>query len=288
MLTLLADRPIDPLLHRILVQAQKATEALHVDFFVGGAMARDILLTHVYGQAVRRATSDVDLGIHLQDWERFNLLKRHLIGTGKFFAVENKTHRLNFGRLGGTPLDLIPFGGVEDGAGSISWPPGHDVVLNVSGFAEAHASAQWVDLGGGLKAPICSLAALAVLKLIAWIDRRHSTNKDASDFIFIAQHYFEAGNLDRLYEQEIAILEAVAYRVEVAGAMLLGKDAALQSAPRTVRQMAAFLASGPLRQQLIDQQLRAMGATADAAKEIGLLQVLDAFDQGFSGALGCF
>lgn len=67
-LSLRSDRGIDPVLRTILLHASNAAKALEIAFFVGGAMARDILLVHVFGQEVRRATRDVDLGIYIADW----------------------------------------------------------------------------------------------------------------------------------------------------------------------------------------------------------------------------
>ena len=45
----LADRPIEAGLHAILAHAKAAPQALGIEVFVGGAMARDIMLTHVHG-----------------------------------------------------------------------------------------------------------------------------------------------------------------------------------------------------------------------------------------------
>ena len=149
MLKRLPDRDIDPALRAILEQARNATEALDIPFFVGGAMARDITLTHVFGQEVKRATRDVDLGLYLDGWDRFQRLKNALVDTGLFHAVDGKPHRLHYGSPKGIPLDLIPFGRIEHPAGEIAWPPGNDVVLNVAGFEDAFRSALVVDLGGG-------------------------------------------------------------------------------------------------------------------------------------------
>lgn len=43
------DRPVDPLLHHILQLASAAAQGLGIDFFVGGALARDLMLWHVHG-----------------------------------------------------------------------------------------------------------------------------------------------------------------------------------------------------------------------------------------------
>lgn len=92
MLELRPDSPIDPVLHEILQHAKEATSALGIDFFVGGAMARDILLVHVHGQRVNRATRDVDIGLFLQDWASFDTLKSLFVASGKFFEVPGRPY----------------------------------------------------------------------------------------------------------------------------------------------------------------------------------------------------
>lgn len=38
---------------------------------MGGALARDILLHHVFGGAIERATLDVDIRVDLRKWDEF-------------------------------------------------------------------------------------------------------------------------------------------------------------------------------------------------------------------------
>ena len=47
---------------------------------------------------------------------------------------------------------------------------------------------------------------------------------DAQDLYFLMKHYHDAGNRDRLYESELALLGACGYDLGLAGAMLLGAD----------------------------------------------------------------
>ncbi|UJB66741.1 nucleotidyl transferase AbiEii/AbiGii toxin family protein [Acidovorax sp. YS12] len=281
MLKRLPDRDIDPALRAILTQARSATAALEIPFFVGGAMARDITLVHVFGQEVKRATRDVDLGIYLEDWDRFQHLKDVLVGTGLFHAVDGKPHRLHYGAPKGIPLDLIPFGRIEHPAGEIAWPPGNDVVLNVAGFEDAFRSTLVVDLGAGLVVNTCSLPSLAVLKLIAWHDRRKFSNKDATDLLFIAQNYAAADNMDRLYEREPELMEAAGYNPELAGAYLLGKDGALQSGNGTAAIAKAILENAVLQQELADQIVRTKAASHSIENEQRYTQYLKGFSTGF-------
>jgi predicted nucleotidyltransferase len=61
--------------------------------------------------------------------------------------------------------------------------------------------------------------------VVAWSDRRHESNKDAQDLRFILSNYADAGNIDRLYEEYGAFLEANEYDTALAGSRLLGADA---------------------------------------------------------------
>lgn len=280
-LKLLEGRDIDSATRAILSHARDASRTLDVPFFVGGAMARDILLVHVFGQEARRATRDVDLGIYVSNWDEFSHFKDELFATGQFAIVAGKEHRLNYGPPPSTPLDLIPFGGVESPPPFIKWPPGHDVVLNVAGFEDALQSALDVDLGQGLTVKTCSLPSLAVLKLIAWKDRCMETNKDATDFLLIAEKYAEADNQERLYAEELPLLTG-AGDVELAGAMLLGKDAVQQAHQDTAVAIKDILASPRLRQLFIDHLIRAKAAQATEQDEQRYGQIFDAFRDGFN------
>ncbi|KRC21992.1 hypothetical protein ASE31_22615 [Acidovorax sp. Root217] len=280
MLRVRADRPIDRGLHAILVHAKAATQALGIDVFVGGAMARDIMLTHVYGQAVLRATRDVDIGLYIDSWERFAALKDRLAATGAFFAVQGKSHRMHYLRPGGIPLDLIPFGGVEGADQTIAWPPGHDVVLNVAGFREGLDSADLVDLGAGLSMHVCTLPSLSVLKLLAWRDRGRDNNKDATDFLALAQAYASAGNMDRLYDEEAPLLEMAGHDPDLAGAALLGKDAAILCSPGTAQQVHVILADP---EQMLDALLRVRNQLAMGGDAQRLRAFIAGYRNGFLG-----
>ena len=102
------DRPVDPLLQDILQWASRAAQSLGIDFFVGGALARDLMLWHVHGQNTGRATRDVDLGLHLTDWAAFSALKARLLAQGGFQPQEGIAHRLITARRAGTAPRLRP------------------------------------------------------------------------------------------------------------------------------------------------------------------------------------
>ena len=55
-----------------------------------GATARDLLLFHVYGHAVIRATYDLDFAILVDSWEQFGSVKQLLVGTPGALVAANR------------------------------------------------------------------------------------------------------------------------------------------------------------------------------------------------------
>lgn len=162
-------------------------------------------------------------------WDQFELLKRQLVETGKFAADARAQQRLLYTdpEAGfSVPVDLIPFRGVTSADGTVAWPPNRDMVFNVAGFEEAWESSIPVEIEGGLTVRVASVPGLTVLKLIAWADHGGENNKDATDLHGLLKTYADAGNIDRLYEEESDLLESVGFDLELAGAWLLGRDCA--------------------------------------------------------------
>ena len=281
MLSIRQEAPIDQTLHKMLSHVRDVAEGLEVDFFVGGAMARDILLTHVHGIPQSRATRDVDLGIYVKEWAVFLELKKRLVVNYQFTEAQAAAQRLLFQ---GTPLDLIPFGGVSDDGATISWPPKHDEIMNIVGFEEAFEASILVDLGYGLVVRTCTLPSLAVLKLFAWKDRYNQSNKDANDFLLIAERYGDPLNQDRLWETEYELLKQVDHSFLRAGTHLLGKDCAGLCRPESVQQILSIFNDPRLRQVFIDQLVRIKAGSLDESMEDKIAQVIDDFLAGFDHA----
>jgi predicted nucleotidyltransferase len=247
----------------ILATVQAITQELGCDYLLVGATARDMLMTHVFGLDARRATRDVDFAIALENWDQFHTLKTALVASGTFIPASDKVHLLLYkpAEYGNAfPLDLIPFGGVEQEAHRIAWPPDMNVVMSVTGYGEALASALDVDTGNGLIIRVVSIPALAALKLLAWDERGHQDNKDAQDLLFLLQHYHEAGNGDRMYEEAYGLLEAAGFDVRLAGAALLGHDTRVILHDDTLHVLLAILANPRKHDRLTVHMTRFTGA----------------------------
>jgi predicted nucleotidyltransferase len=215
------DRAVLRPLAQLLAAVQAA--AGQTPFLLMGAGARDLLLVHAHGVNPQRATEDTDLAMAVPSWDVFLAVRDALIASGDFKA-EGPLHRLWFREQ---RLDIVPFGGVERADRCIARPPEGDEVMDVSGLAEALASAVHVRLPGGFSCLVASLPALALLKVWAWSRRMYTApGKDATDLWMLLRHYADAGNQDRLFGHEGEdALASFEFDLDKAGAWLLGWDA---------------------------------------------------------------
>jgi predicted nucleotidyltransferase len=216
---------MDPTILEVIRKIVETADKYETKYFLAGATAREIILRHVFGRPPGRRTLDVDFGIAVLDWNHFETLKAALIEHSNFIPHDPMVQRLVYRSIPPVVVDLIPFGGVEDAARNIAWPSEEDIVMRVIGFSDALESAVLVQLDRDLIVPVVSIPMLSVLKLFAWVDRKHE-KRDAADILTILKEYGDAGNEDRLYGEQVNVLESEGYDFELAGSWLLGQDAA--------------------------------------------------------------
>ncbi len=198
----------------------------HVQFFVVGAKARDLVLHYAYGIPQRRATNDIDFGLLISDWDEFGRLKRALLATNKFTAHPRMEHRLLSDELSAI-IDLVPFGEIENPKGVVAWQPDFTTRMSTLGFREAWQTSVRVRLAEDLEVAVASPAGLALLKLVAWDDRHYQ--RDAQDLGLLLSTYIDAGNAERLYGEQAEhadLLDNPEFDYEHASARILGRDMA--------------------------------------------------------------
>ncbi|MFP5390645.1 MAG: nucleotidyl transferase AbiEii/AbiGii toxin family protein [Gammaproteobacteria bacterium] len=279
--SIVPDRPLDPTLLHILRALDEEARAVGIDTMLIGATARDILLTHVFGLPTGRATRDVDFAVGVESWPHFEHLKQRLSAKRGFTASETSAQRLYYHNGPGDhgyPLDLVPFGALATDAGTIAWPPDMAIVMSVVGYQDVFAASEQVQCAPDLISRVASLPGLAVLKLIAWSDRGAETQKDAQDLYHLMAHYGDAGNGERLYESEYAILEAAGYDPDLAAACLLGRDVARLVTHETRRMLCQIIDTR--RDRLTLAMRSSTRLLADAYERVGAR--LDQFRTGLS------
>jgi predicted nucleotidyltransferase len=178
----------------------------------------------VYNKKVFRATNDIDFGVNVKDWEVFNNLISLLTQENNFVRDKNIEHRLLFNEV--YPVDIVPFGNIASKEGIFKWP-NENKEFTVLGFEEAYKNSDLVKVRNSPEVTVNLAAAhsLAVLKIISWNERYPERLRDASDLLLIIESYLEAGNQERLYEEEEDIVNDN-FDFAIAGARLLGRDIA--------------------------------------------------------------
>jgi predicted nucleotidyltransferase len=250
--------PLPPEQRMLLRVMDRIARTLDLRYFVVGATARDILMYHLHGFSVNRASPDIDFAMAIESWETFNVVKESLLREQGFRPDPKIIHRLHYSPPTGDgfPMDLVPFGGVEVSSATVAWPPAMKIVMNVAGYAEALASAISVSIEEQLVIPVASIPGLAITKFIAWLDRGHLQAKDAVDLLYLLENYADAGNVDRLYGEELFLLAACDYAFERAGPRLLGRDMTSIMSAQCKGQITAILTTPAVRDRLIVNMLQ--------------------------------
>lgn len=223
---------IESPLANLCALVSECAKQLQIPYLVVGASARDMVLHYGYGAKIQRATADIDFALQVPAWDAFATLRNALIANG--FSETKVAHRL----IGpdNLPIDIVPFGGVEDEQANIQWPPSGDFVMNVLGFQEALNNANTVRLCDApiLDMPVASPEGMAILKFIAWTDRAADLRKkDANDIAYLLTTYENIPAVsDQLYG-ETTLMELYGWDITLASAHQLGINVKQITLPQT-------------------------------------------------------
>lgn len=271
---------LDSVLVEVLRIVNEIASSLSVPFFVIGAMARDFLLEYCYCVRSSRGTRDLDIGIKVADWEEFRRLAAGLAGTGKFMATREPHAFL----AGSYRVDIVPFGKISGQRKTITWPPEHEVSMNLEGFQDAYESAMSLRLIDNpvLDVKVPTIPGLALMKIISWHDRYPERSKDAEDLLFLMDHYAEAGNEERIYEKETELLQAEGFDPLMAGIRLLGRDIAAMVSNATAEALSSILKAeiGEQRRYRLAEDMMKAARLYDAFNKT--FEKVKKFAQGFN------
>jgi len=261
----------------ILRRLKTVADELNIPIILIGATARDLILQHTYNIQSNRATTDIDFGVGVSNWDEFANLKSALNKTGNFSSGNKPEHQIK-DLISETPIDLIPFGEIENPRGKITLRNKNE--MTTSGFVEAFESALDLKLAENLTIKVVSSVGLTLLKLVAWTDR--SSNKDSQDFWLIAKNYLDLGNEERLYSEMLDLmLEDENFDTVEAGARLLGRDLSKILSYQTKEIVSAIFGNEKKLQKLASE-IYQMEGSFDDARFSKILTVLESFQKGLN------
>ncbi|HZO15019.1 MAG TPA: nucleotidyl transferase AbiEii/AbiGii toxin family protein [Polyangiaceae bacterium] len=226
------------------------------DILLVGAVAID---RHI---ALARQTDDMDLaiGIELEDFPG-------PLGSIHGWRHDQARAEHRFFTECGLQLDIIPAGASIRERGMIRWPSGFE--MSLVGFDVAFRRADRVDLEG-VRVLCPALPELLLLKIAAWLDRRHERQKDLGDIAVLLRNYLEDDH-ERHWHDEI---QAGALDHDLQGAYALGLDLRRICEARHIKLVHEFCSTAPANlgaHVWIDQD------------EPDARRFLDAFRAGFDG-----
>jgi predicted nucleotidyltransferase len=205
-----------------LAALDAACRGIRAPFFLVGALAREVLLHHLRGvERSPRLTQDLDIAVAVEHWAQFEGLTSTLVDRHGFERTRT-VHRLR--TPNGPLVDILPFDGVEDAAGSISWPPGFDSEMSVLGYRQVLGLTELIEIDGTIIHTI-ALGALGPLKLLAWGERHVQTTRDAEDLCFVLSTYFDA-EAERMVDRHAELFESEGGDPLFIGSRAYGRDAA--------------------------------------------------------------
>ena len=197
---------------------EKAMQALDVDFYLIGAIARDTWFARKGIRAL--GTKDVDFAILISDKNQYLDLKKFLIEKEGFTLSISNEYVLFDTR--GNQIDLLPFGAVEIEGKKIIDKEGL-VHEHLSGFKEVYeAAVEKVNFENRYTFKISSLPGIVILKLIAFDDRPEIRIKDIHDIGTILKNYFELES-ENIYENHAELFEEES-SLELVAARVLGRE----------------------------------------------------------------
>lgn len=96
--------------------------------------------------------------------------------------------------------------------------------MSTVGFREAYDNSIEVRVALDLTVRVASLAGLALMKIVAWNERRFARN--AEDLALISRNYLDAGNQNRVFSEQGDCIDLLdeEFDYQKASARVLGRD----------------------------------------------------------------
>lgn len=185
-----------PQLSEMLSALERGLNKFGIDFYLVGAVARDLWMSAINDIPPSRITGDIDFAVFINDKGTYDRLQEYLINTEGFHPYRNNAFVLVW--KGFIQVDLLPFGEIQDKNDSVTVEGSGLTSLNMPGFKEIYDDGlPEVELEEIHKFKFCTLPGIVILKLIAWQDRPEIRRDDIKDVSNILKHFFN------MYDEEI-------------------------------------------------------------------------------------
>jgi predicted nucleotidyltransferase len=178
----------NPALSIMLQALERGLKKFNIDYYLIGAVSRDVWMSGLNNIHARRTTGDIDFAVFINDKGIYEKLKEYLTTVEGFNPYRENSFVLIY--KDGTEVDLLPFGAIEDENRKATIEGTGLTSIHVDGIKEVFESLlPEIDLEGHIF-KFCTLPGIVLLKLIAWSDRPEVRRDDIKDISDILNHFF--------------------------------------------------------------------------------------------------
>ena len=150
--------------------------------------------------------------------------------------------------------------------------------MNMAGFSDVFRHAKPTEVSQGLTLPVVPLWLFAVLKVIAYLDRKFA--RDLRDLLYVLEQYELADQSSRRFDLA-GDVEGVTY--ETAGAYLLGRDIRATVSPKALDIVKGFVAQiADEHHSAINTMLREENLLYSEDRRKSVYQLIQGFRKGLA------
>lgn len=211
-----------PQLSEMLSALERGLKKFDIDFYLVGAVARDLWMSAINDIPPSRITGDIDFAIFINDKGTYDNLKKYLIEVEGFSPYKGNAFVLVW--KGFIQVDLLPFGEIKDKNDAVSIEDSGLTSLNMPGFKEIYDDGlPVVELEEIHKFKFCTLPGIVILKLMAWQDRPEIRRDDIKDMSNILKHFFDI-YADEIFENHNDLFGANDFELHLIAARVMGRE----------------------------------------------------------------
>lgn len=211
-----------PHISEMLTALENGLNKYGIDFYLVGAVARDVWMTAINDIPPSRVTGDIDFAVFINDKNTYADLREYLINIEGFIPYKGNGFVLKWKNI--IQIDLMPFGEIEAKPSNITVEGTGLTSLNMPGFKEIYDSGlPEAELEEKHRFKFCTLPGIVLLKLIAFQERPEIRRDDIKDISKIMKHFFDM-YADEIYENHNDLFGDKDINLQWIAARVLGRE----------------------------------------------------------------
>ena len=213
---------LDPQLSEMIAALERGLKKFDIDFYLVGAVARDLWMSAIHDIPPSRITRDFDFAVFINDQGTYENLQKYLIDIESFSPYKGNAYVLVW--KNSIQVDLLPFGEIEDKNGSVNVEGSGLTSINLPGFKEVYDDGlPEVEIEEIHKFKFCTLPGIVILKLLAWQDRPEIREGDIKDVSNVLKHFFNMYD-EEIYEKHNDLFDDDNLDLHLIAATVMGRE----------------------------------------------------------------